>query len=445
MTSTCKDTSAVHASAPDVSGARYDWTRTRAPERPWLIDYDKTLVMKMFLASKADGGRSCKVHLNFDEALDVIRRLDVITCGVPKVVYLVGWQFNGHDSKYPALSEVNVRLKRKQDATALQSLRWLIREGRRHNTTISLHINLLDAYEDSPLWVEYVERDIIAKDKEGKPLKAEIWGGQQSYALSYAREWDTGLTARRIDGLLAMIPELKEGGTIHIDAFQTRMYRRRNEDTLSPYLGYGIEKETEAQRRIFRYFRDQRIDATSEFLATMREDWFIGLQPMCWGWDVPDSIRLPPRLICSTPMRAEPEIKADHKGLVGLQEQFCLKAAPWLWSNYLSHDDERKAPAPEEWIRVKQLDSCCVPLPWRKKRALIAFSRLDYDHTWALPADWSGVKRVRLQVIAPDGSSVRDAGSGTVIGGKLRLSLKPCEVLFITEAGPKQTSSKSSK
>ena len=359
----------------------------------------------------------------------------MITCGVPKVVYLVGWQFNGHDSKYPDWSGVNNYLKRKQDKTALDSLRWLIREGRKYNTTVSLHLNMLDAYADSPLWDEYFDLDIIAKDKKGNPLKAEIWGGQQSYAISYKREWETGLAARRIDGLLSMIPELKEGHTIHIDAFQTWMYRRRNENTLSPLLGYTIEQETEAQRRIFRYFRNLGIDVTSEYFTGLRQDWFIGLQPMAYHWEVPDSFSFLPRLMCSTPMKGEPEVSTDPKGLSGLQEQFCLKAAPWLWSNYLRHDDERRKPSPEDWIRIKQLDCCCVPLLWRKEKSLIAFSRLNFDHTWILPSDWKTVKRVRLQVIAPDGSSVHAAGSAKVIDGKLRLNLKPCKVLLVTDAG----------
>src|SRR5207249_699518 len=110
-------------------------------------------------------GKGCKVYLTFEQALEVIERLDRITCGAPKIVYLVGWQFNGHDSKYPAWSEVNHRLKRAQDPTALESLKWLMREGRKHHTTVSLHINALDAYEDSPLWQEYVDKDIIAKGK----------------------------------------------------------------------------------------------------------------------------------------------------------------------------------------------------------------------------------------------------------------------------------------
>src|SRR4051794_33854043 len=63
--------------------------------------------------------------------------------------------------EYPAWSEVNHRLKRTQDPTALDSLKWLMREGRKHHTVVSLHINALDAYEDSPLWQEYLQKDII--------------------------------------------------------------------------------------------------------------------------------------------------------------------------------------------------------------------------------------------------------------------------------------------
>ena len=62
------------------------------------------------------------------------------------------------------MGEVNHRLKRPQDATAPESLKWLMREVRKHHTAVSLHINALDAYEDSPLWQEYLEKDIIAKD-----------------------------------------------------------------------------------------------------------------------------------------------------------------------------------------------------------------------------------------------------------------------------------------
>jgi hypothetical protein len=43
----------------------------------------------------------------------------------------------------------------------------------------------------------------------------------QSYQISYAQEWKLGYAQKRIDALLRMLPELKEAGTIHIDAFKS--------------------------------------------------------------------------------------------------------------------------------------------------------------------------------------------------------------------------------
>src|SRR5579872_1800668 len=101
-------------------------------------------------------------------------KTDNLTRGMPKIIYLVGWQKGGHDHGYPAWDEVNPRLKRKQDATALESLRWLIREARQFHTTVSLHINMVDAYQQSPLWDEYVKKDIFARDAGGKLLSPGI-------------------------------------------------------------------------------------------------------------------------------------------------------------------------------------------------------------------------------------------------------------------------------
>lgn len=419
------------AAIPEPSGAVYDWKPTRAPERPYLLQYDQSLVMKIFLAGKADAGRGCQVFLTFDQTLDVIRRLDTLTCGAPKVVYLVGWQFNGHDSKYPAWSEVNPRLKRPQDASALDSLRWLIREARQYHTTVSLHINMIDAYEDSPLWPEYLAKDIIAKDKQGRPLPGETFDGQSSYQISYAREWECGLARKRIDALLAMVPELQEGHTIHIDAFHSKAPVRRNENTISPYLDYSIAKEAEAQRRIFRYFRDLGVDVTSEGATFLRDDWFVGLQPMAWAEDWPASAGIPPSLLCSTPMRAEPEVKRDPRGLAGLQEIFCTRAAPWLWSHRLARDAGGKVSAVAVWNPVRPDGDICCPLPWRPGLALLFYSKTGHaGKTWELPPAWLEAKQARLRKIAPDGSAMADVGDLQIQDGKLTLSLNPGEAIL---------------
>ena len=125
-----------------------------------------------------------KVVLDFVQALEIIRKIDNLTLGIPKIIYLVGWQYNGHDSKYPAWGEVNPELKRPQDKTALESMKWLMSEAFKYNTTVSVHINMFDAYDDSPLWDIYIKNDIIARNTDGS-LKRGEWGCIHSCPLGY--------------------------------------------------------------------------------------------------------------------------------------------------------------------------------------------------------------------------------------------------------------------
>jgi hypothetical protein len=425
------------------SGDYYDWRKTGQPERPWFHKYDQSLVMKIFLAERTDEGRGCKVYLTFERALEVIERLDRITCGAPKIVYLVGWQYNGHDSKYPAWGEVNHRLKRAQDATALESLKWLMRKGRRHHTTVSLHINAVDAYKDSPLWQEYLEKDIIAKDKGGAPLKGIVWNGLQSYPLSYAREWETGCAKRRIDGLLKMLPELKEAHTIHIDAFHTYppmpqappqgpdSSRDEGFKGISPFLGYGPERECAAQRKTFRYFRDYGLDVTSEHSTGARLDAFVGLQPMAWIYE-PPAPDIPPSLYSGTPMHAEGEIRTEPKTLPGLLEQFCLQAAPEIWANAWREAHDNHPPPTADRQRVLQGNDCCVPLVWKREPTVLAYSHGGYARkAWKLPVDWMRVKAVRMANVTVD--SITAAGTAEVKDGELALALTPGQAVVITQ------------
>ena len=186
--------------------------------------------------------------------------------------------------------EVNPRMKRKQDATALESLRWLIREARQFNTTVSLHINMVDAYRQSPLWEEYVAKDCFAKDEAGKLLCPGIqMKGEEMYNVVYPREWEAGLAQRRIDGLIKMIPELKDGHTIHIDVF---IANREDGRPVSPWHakpengGLTPEKYVETQRKIFHYWRDRGFDVTGEgiFWAHPHGEGFTGLQAMSWWY-----------------------------------------------------------------------------------------------------------------------------------------------------------------
>jgi hypothetical protein len=122
---------------------------------------------------------------------------------------------------------------------------------------------MYNAFENSRLWKTYDENNIILKDKNGVPIRGEVFGGAQSYQISYAQDWRTGFAQKRIDGLLEMLPELKEAGTIHIDAFHSvqpmrpalQPARPDNDQLSSPFLGLTIQDEMEAQRKIIRYWR----------------------------------------------------------------------------------------------------------------------------------------------------------------------------------------------
>lgn len=426
--------SAQTSKGNDISGAYYDWRKTMKPERPWLKDYSQTLVMKMFLCSRDSIGNVKQVYLRFDDALEEIKKLDRITLGIPKIVYLVGWQFTGHDAGYPSWSEVNSSLKRKQDATAVQSLHWLIKEAKQYHTTVSLHINMIDAFKNSPLWDVYFKNDIVIKDRDGKPIPGEVFDGMQSYQLSYAQEWKKGYAQNRIDSLLQLLPELKEGGTIHIDAFHSIQPVRKDDSLSSPYLGYSIDDEVVAQRKIFRYWRSKGIDVTSEGdIYWLRRDPFIGLQPMAWHFDnenflandwigkTADFKELPPQLYCGTPMHAEQQIKEDPEKLTGLIPQFCTSVVPWYYRNNLSGKNNDAS-----W---QQSGDIFLPALWLKN-TLVAYSENGYElKKWKLPAEWSKAKGVKVSMI-----SVDQQNPGSVLPveqGEIKLTLKPGEAVVI--------------
>ena len=408
----------------EPSGEYYDYTKTMQPERPWLLPYHQSLVYLMMLATRDGTGKLDKLYLTFEQALDAIRKVHNLTCGIPQIIYLIGWHHEGHDSKYPDWSEVNRHLKRPQDATALDSLRWLIREARQYNATVSLHLNMFDAYQDSPLWDEYVAKNIIAKDKDGNIIAGKAWGGMTSYQLSYTQEWKLGLAQKRIDGIIEMIPELKESKTIHIDAFLGARPLGRHEP-ISPYLGYPREQEVATQRRIYRYWRDRGIDVTSEWVNGFRDDRFVGLQ--AWAWHGGEALTdLPAELYCTNVMEKKiREIWVDpvSQDNVEYPSEFFLKVLPWYYKNNPAGKSDPRT--------MFDGTNICMAALWCKQPTLIAYSQEGYrDKKWQLPVEWQNVKQVKVSRLTWEGDE--PVGEVAVEGGAITLSVGANEALKIT-------------
>lgn len=273
----------------NVSGDYYDYKAHTdengyfLPERPYIHAYNRTMMMKFYMAHPNRATNTPVVYMTYEQALENIKKLDNITMGVKKIVYLVGWQAMGHDDRYPCLSIMNEGLKRPQDATAHDSFLWLQQEAKKYNTTVSVHITMNDAYTNSPLWNTYINNDLICKNADGSLV---IWcpdyQGFPLHHVNYVNEWAAGYTQKRIDDVIDLL-NLREAGTIHIDAFLPPE---------SPWHGTTAEDNQRIMRKIFRYFRNKGVDVTSEFYhQATRTDYMLGLQPAAWVNDLPFEVR----------------------------------------------------------------------------------------------------------------------------------------------------------
>lgn len=221
-------------------------------------DYTNTMMMKLKMADPDRKGGST-IYCNAEKALEIIKGVDKITLGIKKIIYLVGWQYLGHDDKYPAFFVVNDGIKRPNDKTAYDSLIWLMNEAKKYNTVVSVHINFTDAYADSPLFDEYVKANALIRTASGKPAKIEKYNGKVCYKISYKEEWESGLFKKRVDKFLSLFP-IEAAGTVHVDNFQCYVNR-------APFV--SAEEMQYYRNLMIDYLREKGIDITSEF--TYRE------------------------------------------------------------------------------------------------------------------------------------------------------------------------------
>ncbi|WP_239634976.1 endo-alpha-N-acetylgalactosaminidase family protein [Paenibacillus sp. H1-7] len=421
------------------------------PERPFNHAYHQTLTMKISVCSN-DG----TVFSTFEQSLELIKKTDTLTRGIPKIVYLSGWQYGGHDTGYPAWDIVNPKLKRPQDASALDSLKWLMNEAFAYNTTVSLHINMLDINKSSPMWDTYLEQDLIARNADGS-LKSYLWG----YPISFTREWNAGFTQIRIDQLLQMLP-LKKAGTIHIDAFHQYIPRLEHE-TISPYHNISVEEETETQKKIFRYWREQGVDVTSEFDKKYRVDPLLGLQPMAWHFGQLDPMKVPAALCIGgeggdprfgVSMLGQKTMKTDPERLEGFVDEFCRKTLVWYYLNRLerlsdidgvvtfsegvtSSIDNDIALIRQGDVILRDGHDLFVPALWNEKKhkEILAFSRNGYEsREWTMPGDWKQVEQVDIYSIELYGLTPMVKGQAVGQSG-LTLTLGKGQAVSIVPSG----------
>lgn len=448
----------------NVDGSVYDWTATMSPERPYMHDYNNAIVSKLFMG-RPDGEGNCIVSLTFEEALDVIKGVDQLSRGVPKIVYLVGWQYEGHDWKYPAFFEFNEALKRPQDANAQESYRWLREEAKKYNTTVSVHVLLNDAEINSPLWHEYVKNDFINLDASGNMIPYAVFNNIQVYSVNIVNEWRKGYLQKRLEKLIELA-DLDDAKTVHFDAFFGRT---------SPYHGTTIEDNEVVMRKILRWLRDKNIDVTAEFWHNVqRVDPMYGLQACSW-WDdraAYEQTQVPRDLAGGGRKGRFQEWPAEiflFGDTYGIEDDFnfvdvdrsknwgnawgkayagvALHLVPMLYFN--SHDmvkyDSNKqtmiysdglvADYPNKIVKKGNLilrdhDNTFFPLVQKGGNEIMAYSKSGYgSKRWTLPEDWASLAEVKAYDLNENGLSGERTLS--VTDGSVILRMAPNSIILL--------------
>ncbi|MDK8189905.1 endo-alpha-N-acetylgalactosaminidase family protein [Paenibacillus sp. UMB7766-LJ446] len=198
-------------------------------------------------------GSPREVNTTFLQALEIAERISLISNRAPQVMYLVGWQYQGHDTGYPAIDQLNPKLGTHND------LNYLIKEAmEKYNCIVSLHTNVDDAYMDSPQWDE----SIIGEDVDGKLMKWEVFNQVQSYHITHTKDVESGSVFRRLDEMLTIAPVQK---TIHFDAYRTMNWSWGKDG----FIGEAEEYYC-GMLPIVEYMKEKGIDITTEALNGMR-------------------------------------------------------------------------------------------------------------------------------------------------------------------------------
>ncbi len=448
-------------------------------ERPSVVNYPGTITMKMVMSVPVKGSTTeSHVSAKFDYALDVMRQIDNVTRGIPKVIYLVGWQYQGHDDKYPAWFEVNNHLKCASctHQTSLDCLKWLMDEAyEKYNTRVSLHINSTDAYKDSPLWQTYVDNDLISKTIIGTLKKIGTWEGESAYQVNYKNEWEKGFYKQRVDQLLRMFDgRIQRAGTIHSDAFFCRSSKQSN-----------VRTEQEARVRMIRYWRECGVDLTTEFLHDGNEknaggdgSGLLGVCPMVWHFNQSiDSYMTRPasmitgggindieygedketvEILFGRNMWGEDLLTTrekyglDHNPTWAEQfrAQFCTQTLPYTYqnqfdrlcleNNVVKYSDGLVANANNRTVfrdskLIRENDDVFVPVTW-KENEIIAYSANGYSNkTWRFQKEFN-VTMVDIYSIDKTGATLL-ASNVDVSSGQITLSLTANQMISIVPAG----------
>ena len=438
------------------------------PAYPFTNDYSKGMCS---IKAGLDGGNPKASVRSVDDELGFIKELDALTREIPKLVVLVGFQEGGHDHQYPMWGPANPRLKRPQDATATDSLRYLMETAAsQYHTRCTVHVNMVDAYEETAGGKDYFDHGLICKNQDGTMIKGwtDTVNKRQGYIVNMKKAWDSGRTKQLIDGLVKMLPGLKQSGVIYTDA-NCRF-------TPSPFDGTTEDDQVHAYKAAIQYMKAAyHIDCIGEF-GPDSVPALYGMVPLGCSLKGSSPMSLAPYIACGGDQNLgasqELEIFGHSVQLEGGENYqdtmnafagFARHTLPYVFLNSklrISYDAANRSAVFSDGVKsfiasadskggyppgasvitqngkcLKVSDDLFIPEVWRTNREIMAYSGSGYEaRTWDLPDNWSDVQSVDLYNVTKTGPQMIEKAID-VRDHRLRLTMKANQGQIIVPAG----------
>ena len=218
--------------------------------------------------------------MTYREVLDLIRRVNRLTGRARQIVYLVGWQHDGHDTGFPDVFTANPKVGTFEEFRAVKEA------AKAENALVSLHDNYHDAYMNSPGW----DPSIVCIERTGELRKGGIWGvSGQAYEIGPAK-----YAPRCIPRVEWTVKTLDLEQTTHLDVLSDKP----DMVDFDPAAPASREQNALGKRAIVETFRNLGVDVTSEvltspFTSCMHHFWHVERRPI-EGWGPYERIPLIP-------------------------------------------------------------------------------------------------------------------------------------------------------
>ena len=207
--------------------------------------YQNKSFIRVFLSRRG----TTDENITFDEVLERIKALALQTDSAASIIYLLGWQYKGHDTGYPSVDKVNEALG------GYDKLVNLIKEAKKYNVNVTFYDNYDDSYPINPGW----DPDVICMDPNGNLMRGGAWDGEQSYLISsYKYALKSGL--KRVRFTLDRYPI---SGAYFIDVLAGGYKGGRKYD-FNPKSPAGAIKNFEGKLMIINEFNKRGIDVATE-------------------------------------------------------------------------------------------------------------------------------------------------------------------------------------